>query len=87
MIGDIIVIACLIAPFALMWWLLRVQRRVRALPRKDEAEPRFGAPFTDEVRSADGLVYAKAFDVNDELLEATRRVAEPSDVKNLQGIR
>jgi hypothetical protein len=87
MLSALFVLVCLIAPVALMWWLLRVQRRVRALPRKAGAGVPEVAAYTDQVRGADGLVYGRAFEVNDELLAATRRSDEPSDVKNLQGQR
>ncbi|MEA3031963.1 MAG: hypothetical protein QOG13_3288 [Sphingomonadales bacterium] len=88
MLSALFVLLCLIAPVAIAWWLLRVQRRVRALPRRSSAAqvPEVAA-YTDQMRGADGLAYGRAFDVNDELLAATRRSDEPSDVKNLQGQR
>jgi len=87
MLSTLFFLVCLTAPIAIMWWLLRVQRRVRALPRKAGADVPEIAAYTDEVRSANGLSYGRAFDVNDELLAATRQSDEPSDVKNLQGQR
>lgn len=81
----IFVMLCLAAPFLLMWRLLAVQRRVRAMPRKEQSG--YSQPYTDEVSSADGLVHAKSFEVNDELLAATRKADERSIVKDLEGRR
>jgi hypothetical protein len=83
--SAIFVILCLAAPFLLMWRLLVVQRRVRAMPRKSQSA--YSQPYTDEVRGADGLVYAKRFEMNDELLAATRKADERSAIKDLEGRR
>jgi hypothetical protein len=83
--NAIFVILCLVAPFLLMWRLLVVQRRVRAMPRKPASA--YSQPYADEVRSADGLSYAKRFEVNDELLAATRKADERSAIKDLEGRR
>ena len=85
--GAVFVILCLLAPFAIMWWLLRVQRRVRAMSRRPETAVPDAVAYTDEMRSADGLIYSRRFEVNEELLAADRRSGEPSDLKNLQGQR
>lgn len=87
MLGALFVILCLVAPVLLMWRLLAVQRRVRAMARAPDNDAPHIAPYTDAVASADGLTYARSFDVNDKLLAATRKSDEPSDVKNLQGQR
>lgn len=87
MLGALFVLLCLVAPVLLMWRLLVVQRRVRAMTRKPESDATYTAPYTDAIASADGLTCGRSFDVNDELLAATRRSDEPSDIKNLQGQR
>ena len=87
MLGVLFVILCLVAPVLLMWRVLAVQRRVRAMTRRPDGDAPYVAPYTDVVASADGLTCARTFDVNDELLAATRKSNEPSDIKNLQGQR
>ena len=87
MLGALFVIVCLVAPVLLMWRVLVVQRRVREATRRPDGDAPYVAPYVDSVSSADGLTCARSFDVNDELLAATRRSNEPSDVKNLQGQR
>ena len=89
MLSFFLVLLCLCAPPLLMWRAIVVQRRVRAMVRTPETSYALPdpAPWTDELKSADGLSYSRSFHVNDELLEATHQANAPSDIKNIEGRR
>lgn len=88
--GPILFFLLLASPFLLMWWMVSVRNRVRAMPRgpeREEEAPPFEAPWTDTETQADGLSYARSYSVNEELLTATRKGGEPDGIKDLQGRR
>jgi len=87
MLSFLFVILCLIAPFLIMWRLFAVQRRVREMSRGKGSASTFEVPYVDEIRSSDGLSYSRQFDVNDELIAATREGEERSGFKDLNGRR
>jgi hypothetical protein len=79
----------LASPFLLMWWMVVMRNRMRNLPRAPEREEEapFEPAYTDVVKRVDGLSYSRSFDVNEELLTATRQGGERDAVKDLQGRR
>jgi hypothetical protein len=87
MLSLLFVLFCLAAPFLLMWWAVVASRRVQALPRKPLVDSAAETPYVDQVRTADGLSYSRAFSVNDELLAAALKADERSGIKDLEGRR
>ena len=85
MLSFFFVLACLATPPLLMWWMIRVQRRVRAMARKPEKP--YSQPYVDEIRSEDGLSYGTRFNPNDELIAATHASNARTPEKDIQGIR
>lgn len=88
--SPILFFLLLASPFLLMWWMVVARNRVRNMPRgreREEEAPPFEAAYTETLTSADGLSYARSFNVNEELLTATRKGGEPDPVKDLQGRR
>ena len=85
MFSFFFVLACLATPPLLMWWMVRVQRRVRTMARKPETP--YSQPYEDEVRAADGLSYGRRFNPNDELISATHASDARTFEKDIQGIR
>jgi hypothetical protein len=59
--ATLIILLCMAAPPFFMWWMLRVQRRVRAQMRVDrEAKHHPDQPaYVDEVHRIDGLAYGR----------------------------
>jgi hypothetical protein len=79
---------CFAAPPLLMWWMLRVQRRVRAQARlKREEEPRMPAEtaYVEAERGADGLSYGRTS--GGEALRPEGLTPELDGIQALQGRR
>ena len=87
MLAFLFVLACLVAPFLLMWWAVVARRRVQAIPRKPEVAAPTETPYVDQVKTADGLSFSRSFSVNDELIAAARKADERSGIKDLEGRR
>jgi hypothetical protein len=88
--GPILFLFLLASPFLIMWWMVTVRNRVRSLPRgpeREEEAPPFETPYEETLTAADGLIYARSFAVNEELITATRKGNEPDGIKALQGRR
>jgi hypothetical protein len=62
--SSIIVLLCLLTPPLLMWWMVKVQRRVRDQMREAPKERALPAvtPFVDAEVGADGLAYGRQVD-------------------------
>ena len=88
--ATLIVILCLVSPFLLMWWMVTLQRRVRAQPRtaeEDESDLPPSPAYVEEVRGADGLSYGRRSDASDVLLPPRASEGELDGIKALQGRR
>ena len=65
-----------------MWWMIVAQRRARAIAReRKKALPPASAPWTEQMRSADGLSYGRSLDAFDDALPP------PSDSGAIDGIK
>lgn len=86
---SLIFLFFLALPPLLMWWMLRVQRRVRERMRgsRPDDSPFAATPgYVDEVGGAGGLSYGRASDATD-LLMPNGPVDEPDGIKAIQGRR
>lgn len=91
MLGALFVLLCLVAPFLIMWHLIRVQRRVKEIMRvrreEERREARVEEPWVEAQRGADGYTYARAYSPDDQLLAAARKADESDIFKDLEGRR
>jgi hypothetical protein len=87
--SGFVILLLLAAPFLLMWWMVVLRNRVRRMDRAPEREEqaRFEPAYTETVKTGGGLSYGRGFDVNEELLTATRIGNETSGIKDISGHR
>jgi hypothetical protein len=88
--AEIIVLLALAAPLVLMWWMIRVQRRVREQMRGRRADDaRAAAPlgYVDAERGADGLTYGRRMDPAESFGAPDPLAGELDGIKALEGRR
>lgn len=88
--ASLIVILCLIAPPLAMWWMVVVQRRVRAqmrARREEEGRLRPGIGYVEEERGADGFSYGRRSEIGEALPPPSGIHEEVDGVRALQGRR
>lgn len=85
--APFVLVVALVAPFAGGWWMVRARRRTREILSRQAQESPYDQPWVDELGNAEGLAFARTFDVNHELIEATMRADERSGVKDIEGRR
>jgi hypothetical protein len=90
---DLIIITLLALSVTVWpWWMYRRMKFVREQGMAQSRESRLSKPvqpsFEEGTKAADGLIYGRDININEELIEADKNAASmPDIVKTLEGRR